>query len=59
MSDKKKEASGAKTAAERMEAMNARKRAAGLVSRQKWAHPDDWPDIDAFIEAVNARRQKI
>lgn len=34
-----------------------KKRDAGLVQRKRWAHPDDWPAIDALIAELTNHRQ--
>ena len=34
-----------------------KKRDAGLVQRKRWAHPDDWPQIDALIAKLTRKRQ--
>jgi hypothetical protein len=40
--------------------MDSRRRAVGLVQRKRWAHPDDWPEIDALIiHLTKQRRRKI
>jgi hypothetical protein len=33
-------------------ACEQRKRDAGITQRKRWAHPDDWPKIDAFISQL-------
>lgn len=33
-----------------------RKRDQGLVQRKRWAHPEDWPAIDRYIERKNKAR---
>ena len=35
-----------------------RQRAAGLVRRYKWVHPEDWPRVDALVKELNAAREK-
>jgi len=35
---------------ERVKRHEQRKRDQGLVQRKRWAHPDDWPAIDRYIE---------
>ena len=34
-----------------------RKRDAGLVPKERWAHPDDWPQIDALIARLTKSRK--
>lgn len=34
-------------------------REAGEVSRERWAHPEDWALIDRFIERMQKRRGTI
>ena len=34
-----------------------RKRDAGLVPKERWAHPDDWPQIDRLIQRLTAKRK--
>ena len=34
-----------------------RKRDAGLVPKERWAHPDDWTKIDALIARLNKKRE--
>ena len=36
----------------------AAKRAAGLVPKERWAHPADWPAIDALIKRLMAARKR-
>ena len=33
-----------------------RKREAGLVPKERWAHPDDWPEIDRLIQRLTKAR---
>lgn len=33
------------------------KRKRGLVPKERWGHPDDWPTIDAFIAELTAARE--
>jgi len=33
-----------------------RKNQAGLVRRERWAHTDDWPAIDAYIDGLSKNR---
>jgi len=42
----------------RVAAYEQRKRDAGLVQRKRWAHPEDWPRIDRYIERLNKARAK-
>jgi len=42
---------------ERVARHEQKKRDAGLVQRKRWAHPDDWPAIDALIAELNNHRQ--
>jgi len=43
--------------AQRVAAHEQRKRDAGLVQRKRWAHPDDWPAIDAYMAQLAQARQ--
>jgi hypothetical protein len=45
-----------KTPAERQAARTARLRAAGLVPRQAWAHPDDWPRVQRYLQRLAKQR---
>lgn len=54
----KSERSPAKHAAQRMAEMHERRKDAGLVRRDRWAHPDDWPEIDALIARLTERRNR-
>jgi len=47
----------AKLNRERVKRHEQRKRDQGLVQRKRWAHPDDWPAIDAYIKRKTAKRQ--
>ena len=33
-----------------------RKREAGLVPKEVWVHPHDWPEIDALIRRLTTAR---
>ena len=33
-----------------------RKRDAGLAPKERWAHPEDWPQIDALIAKLTRKR---
>jgi hypothetical protein len=46
------------TDAERKQAERDAKRAAGLVRKDVWAHPEDWPAIRALEAKLRARREK-
>lgn len=35
-----------------------RLRAKGLLPRERWAHPDDWPEIDELIQRLTAARDE-
>ena len=39
-------------------AFRKRKRETGFIAKERWAHPDDWPEIDALIKRLNAKRGK-
>ena len=46
----------AKQNRQRVAAFRQRKREAGFVAKERWAHPDDWPEIDKVIRRLNDRR---
>ena len=48
----------AKQNRQRVAKTRQRKRDAGLVPKERWAHPDDWPEIDALIKRLSAKREK-
>ena len=48
----------AKPARKRMAEMYKRRKDAGFVRRDRWAHPDDWPEIDAMISRISEQRNK-
>ena len=45
-----------KTAAQRMAEMYKRRKDAGFVRRDIWAHQDDWPEIKAFVALLAEQR---
>ena len=47
----------AKQNRQRVAKARQRKRDAGLVPKERWAHPDDWPEIDALITKLGNHRQ--
>ena len=47
----------AKTTAQRMAEMYKRRKDAGFVRRDRWAHPDDWPEIDVLISRLSEKRK--
>ena len=47
----------AKLNRQRVAKARQRKRDAGLVPKERWAHPDDWPQIDALIQRLTAKRK--
>ena len=47
----------AKLNRERVNRHEQRKRDQGLVQRKRWAHPDDWPQIDRLIQRLTAKRK--
>lgn len=49
---------GPKDGAARVAALEQRHRSAGEVQRKRWAHPDDWPQVDALIAALRAARKQ-
>lgn len=49
----------AKTTSERVQAMRAARDALGLKRRELYAHPDDWPVINALAEKLQRRRAKL
>ena len=51
------EAEGAKSAAQRMAEMYKRRKDSGFVRRDRWAHPDDWPEIDELISKLVEQRK--
>jgi hypothetical protein len=42
--------------AERKRAERTRMRALGLVLRQFWVHPKDWPRVQRYLERISRRR---
>jgi Fic family protein len=46
------------TAAERKQRERDRKAELGLVRRDVWAHPDDWPQIRELEQALMAGRER-
>ena len=46
----------AKSDTQRQKSRDDRHRAAGLVQRRRWAHPDDWAAIDAEIDRLCKNR---
>ena len=42
---------------ERVAQSRQRKREAGLRPKERWAHPNDWPAIDAYIAQLTERRK--
>jgi len=53
-----KKSAGPKDGAARVAALEQRHRDAGEVQRKRWAHPDDWPKIDALISELRAERKQ-
>ena len=49
--------SDAKKNRQRVAKARQRKRDAGLVPKERWAHPDDWPQIDKLIQRLTAKRK--
>ena len=47
----------AKQNRQRVAKARQRKRDAGLVPKERWAHPDDWPQIDALIAMLTKSRK--
>jgi hypothetical protein len=47
----------AKSAAERKRAERARMRAEGLVLRQFWVHPKDWPRVEKYLTKLLEHRK--
>lgn len=42
---------------ERVAQSRQRKREAGLIPKERWAHPNDWPKIDAYMaQLANGRK---
>ena len=39
--------------------MRERRKAAGLIKREVWVHPDDWPKIKQHIERVTSKRKAL
>lgn len=39
--------------------LRERKRAAGLVLKQVWVHPDDWPEIRDTIDRKASERETL
>lgn len=48
----------AKSAAERKRKERERKAELGLVRRDVWAHPDDWPEIRELEKRLQKDREK-
>ena len=47
------------TPTERKQAERERKRALGLVRRDVYAHPDDWPKLKALEQKLRAKRETV
>ena len=47
----------AKLNRQRVAKARQRKRDAGLVPKERWAHSDDWPEIDALIARLTESRK--
>jgi hypothetical protein len=47
-----------KSSTPRVAKHEAAQREAGRVQRKRWAHPDDWPEIDRVIDRLNKARTK-
>lgn len=46
-----------KTANERVAALRGRAAAAGLKRLELYAHPDDWPEIQAIAKKLRSQRE--
>ena len=53
----KNKTDAAKQNRQRVAKARQRKRDAGLVPKERWAHPDDWPQIDALIAKLTKHRK--
>ena len=51
--------SAAKTTAERVQAMRAARDALGLKRLELYAHPEDWPAIQALAKKLARKRAKL
>jgi len=49
-------ANKAKSVAERKQQERERKKSAGLVRHDIWAHPSDWPQIKELVESLLSKR---
>jgi hypothetical protein len=51
--------SAAKTTSERVQAMRAARAALGLKRLELYAHPEDWPAIQALAKKLARKRAKL